>query len=62
MVQPSQSRIPDDFRELSTNEYGQLVPTDGSLNYISDDFRDMRRDQYGNFVETYPSGGVRNKQ
>ena len=62
MVQPSQSRIPDDFRELSTNEYGQLVPTDGSLNYISDDFRDMRRDQYGNFVETYHSGGVRSKQ
>ena len=45
--------IPDNFDELRTNEFGQLVPTDGSMSNIPDNFRDMRRDQYGNLVETY---------
>jgi len=52
---PEQGEAPisDNFGELRTNEFGQLVPTDGSMSNIPDDFRDMRRDQYGNLVETY---------
>lgn len=48
--------IPDDFRNLRTNEFGQLVPTDGSMSNIPNDFRDMGRDQYGNLVETFATG------
>jgi len=48
-----ETSIPDNFDELRTNEFGQLVPTDGSMSNIPDNFRDMRRDQYGNLVETY---------
>tara|TARA_R110002020_G_scaffold208007_3_gene413631 strand:- start:546 stop:1769 length:1224 start_codon:yes stop_codon:yes gene_type:complete len=49
-------QIPDDFDELRTNEFGQLVPTDGSMSNITDNFRDIRRDQYGNLVETFATG------
>ena len=49
----SPSLLADNFGELRTNEFGQLVPTDGSMSNIPDNFRDMRRDQYGNLVETY---------
>lgn len=57
LVSPAQaSGIPDDFDELRSNEYNQLVPTDGSGIGIPDNFRDLRRDKYGNLVETFPTG------
>lgn len=58
MIPPAgaSDQIPDDFRNLRTNEFGQLVPTDGSMSNVPNDFRDMGRDQYGNLVETFATG------
>jgi hypothetical protein len=43
--------IPDNFDELRTNEYDQLVPTDGSVNYFSDNFNEILPDRFGNLVD-----------